>query len=64
MGSEVSGLHKRQRYASALSSARELLACVQVAQPMRYIGPVDPRALDRMAHVIATPTRLVSRRAS
>ncbi|MDC3960160.1 four helix bundle protein [Polyangium jinanense] len=55
---------KRQRYASALGSAREVLACVQVAQAMRYIGSVDGRALDRMDHVIATLGRLVYRRAS
>ncbi|MDC0745428.1 hypothetical protein [Polyangium mundeleinium] len=56
--------HKRQRYQTALGSAREVLACVQVAQAMRYIGAVDARALDRMAHVIATLGRLVYRRAS
>ncbi|MDC3954099.1 four helix bundle protein [Polyangium jinanense] len=55
---------KRQRYASALGSAREVLACVQVAQAMRYIGAADARALDRMDHVIATLSRLVYRRAS
>ncbi|MDC3957236.1 hypothetical protein [Polyangium jinanense] len=55
---------KRQRYASALGSAREVLACVQVAQAMRYIGSVDGRALDRMDRVIATLGRLVYRRAS
>jgi len=55
---------KRQRYASALGSAREVLACVQVAQAMRYIDNVDARTLDRMDHVIATLGRLVYRRAS
>ena len=58
------GGHKRQRYQTALGSAREVLACVQVAQAMRYIGAVDARVLDRMDHVIATLTRLVYRRAS
>ncbi|MDI1434323.1 four helix bundle protein [Polyangium sorediatum] len=56
--------HKRQRYSSALGSAREALACVQVAQAMRYIGPVHEQVLDRMDHVIATLGRLVYRRAS
>ncbi|MDI3285321.1 hypothetical protein QHF83_18595 [Polyangium sp. 15x6] len=64
MGSEVNGLHKRQRYSSALGSAREVLACVQVAQAMRYIQSMDPWVLDRMDHVIAPLTRLVYRRAS
>ncbi|MDI3286352.1 four helix bundle protein [Polyangium sp. 15x6] len=62
MGS-LSG-HKRQRYSTALGSAREVLACVQVAQAMRYIESVNPTVLDRMDHVIATLGRLVYRRAS
>ncbi|TKD00274.1 four helix bundle protein [Polyangium fumosum] len=56
--------HKRQRYQTALGSAREVLACIQVAQAMHYIGAVDARVLDRMDHVIATLGRLVYRRAS
>jgi four helix bundle protein len=57
----VSG-HKRQRYQTALGSAREVLACVQVAQAMRYIGGVNATVLDRMDRVIATLGRLVYRR--
>jgi four helix bundle protein len=56
------GGHKRQRYQTALGSAREVLACVQVAQAMRYIGKVDAKTLDQMDHVIATLARLVYRR--
>ena len=55
--------HTRQRYQTALGSARETLACVEVAQAMRYIGGIEPKALDRMNHVVATLTRLVYRRA-
>src|SRR5262249_5214307 len=33
--------HKRQRYQSALGSAREVLACVDVAKAMRYIVEID-----------------------
>jgi four helix bundle protein len=55
--------HKRQRYQTALGSARETLACVQVAQAMRYISAVDKTLLDQMDHVIATLARLVYRRA-
>ena len=54
--------HKRQRYSTALGSAREVLACVQVAQAMRYVEPPHPGVLDRMNHVIATLARLVYRR--
>ena len=46
--------HKRQRYQTALGSAREVMACVDVAQAMRYVSAVDPATLDRMQHVIAT----------
>ena len=56
--------HKRQRYSSALGSAREVLACVQIAQAMHYIDAVNPQVLDRIDHVIATLGRLVYRRAS
>jgi four helix bundle protein len=55
--------HKRQRYQTALGSARETLACVEVAQAMRYVGGVEAGILDRMDHVIATLSRLVYRRA-
>ncbi|TKC97916.1 four helix bundle protein [Polyangium fumosum] len=56
--------HKRQRYSTALGSAREVMACVQVAQAMRYIESPHPDVLDRMNHIIATLARLVYRRAS
>jgi four helix bundle protein len=55
--------HKRQRYQTALGSAREVMACVDVAKAMRYIGGVDTATVDRMDHVVATLTRLVYRRA-
>jgi four helix bundle protein len=57
------GGHKRQRYQTALGSAREVMACVDVAKAMRYIGHIDATILDQMDHVIATLTRLVYRRA-
>ena len=57
------GGHKRQRYQTALGSAREVMACVDVAKAMRYIGEIDAAVLDRMDHVIATLARLVYRRA-
>ncbi|MCC6551493.1 MAG: four helix bundle protein [Polyangiaceae bacterium] len=56
------GGHKRQRYQSARGSAWEVKACLDVAQAMRYIGPVDPAALDKLDHVIAVMTKLTHRR--
>ena len=55
--------HKRQRYQSALGSAREVRACVDVAKAMRYVNDIDAMTIDRMAHVPATLIRLVCRRA-
>ncbi len=51
--------HKRQRYQTALGSAREVKASVDVAQAMGYIGKIDERLVDKMDHVIATLGRLV-----
>ena len=53
--------HKRQRYQTALGSAREVIACVDVAKAMRYLGAVDAAVLDRMQHVVDTLIRLVAR---
>ena len=53
--------HKRERYQTALGSAREVVACTDVAKAMRYVNNVDAGTLARMNHVIATLTRLVYR---
>ena len=53
------GGHKRERYQTALGSAREVMACTDVARRMRYMREVDPAVLDRMDHVIGTLVRLV-----
>jgi four helix bundle protein len=56
------GGHKRQRYQTALGSAQEVKACIDVAQAMRYIGETDATTLDKLDHVIATLVNLVHRR--
>ncbi len=53
--------HKRERYQTALGSAREVMACTDVAKAMRYVDKVDAGTADRMNHVIATLARLVYR---
>jgi four helix bundle protein len=53
--------HKRERYQTALGSAREVMACTDVAKAMRYVNNVDAGTLARMNHVIATLARLVYR---
>jgi four helix bundle protein len=61
-GAGNSGGHKRQRYQTALGSAREVMACVDVAKALRYIGEVDSTTLDQLDHVTATLVKLVHRR--
>jgi four helix bundle protein len=58
-GASQTAGHKRQRYQTALGSAREVLACVEVAQRMRIIGRQDDAIMDRMDRIIATLMRLV-----
>ena len=62
-GMANTGGHKRERYQTALGSAREVMACADVAKAMRYVGEIDAAILDRMDHVIATLARLVYHRA-
>jgi four helix bundle protein len=57
------GGHKRQRYQTALGSAREVMACLDVAKAMGYIGEIAANTLDHIDHIIATLTKLVRRRA-
>ena len=53
------GGHKRERYQTALGSAREVRASIEVARAFRYVGQVDAAAVDQLEHVIATLIRLV-----
>ena len=55
--------HKRQRYQTALGSAREVMACVDVAKALRYIGDIDAATVDHIDHVISTLVKLIHRRA-
>ena len=52
------GRNKRVRYYSALGSARESKAAIEVAEVLGYIAPIDPRTRDRFDHVIGTLVRL------
>ena len=53
-GAGVSGGHRRQRYMTALGSARETRACFDVAVALDYIAPLGFEVLDRLDKVIAT----------
>ena len=53
-GSGVQGGHRRQRYLTALGSARETMACFDIAVALEYLAPLDAVARDRLDKVIAT----------
>ena len=53
-GSGVSGGNRRLRYATALGSARETMACFDVAVAMDYLAPLGFESRDRLDKVIAT----------
>ncbi len=57
-GSGVQGGNRRQRYLTALGSARETMACFDVAVAMDYVAPLDDVAVDRLDKVIATLVRV------
>ena len=53
-GAGVLGGHRRQRYMTALGSARETMACFDVAVAMDYLAPLGFESRDRLDKVIAT----------
>lgn len=57
------GGNRKARYWSALGSARETLACIEVAQAMGYLVEVDGELLDRLDRVIRTTVKLAGYRA-
>ena len=58
-GSGSVGGNRRARYANALGSARETLACFDVAVAMGYLAQPDEAVFARLDQVIGTLTRLV-----
>ena len=58
-GSCSQGLNRPARYYNALGSARETLACIEVAVAMDILVKPDHAKLDRIQKVIATLVRLV-----
>jgi four helix bundle protein len=58
-GSGASGGDRRQRYHSALGSAREVVACFDVTEAMAYATAVDPRARRRLDVIIGTLTNVL-----
>ena len=58
-GSGSRGGTRRERYCNALGSARETGACLDVAEALGYLGPVDAALRDRLDHVRATLVKVV-----
>jgi four helix bundle protein len=55
-GSGCSGGHRRERYRSALGSAREVVACLEVARAWRYAN-VEPSGLRQVIGTLVRVTR-------
>ena len=53
-GSGVQSGNRRQRYATALGSARETRACLEIAEALDYMGPLGAEDADRLDKIIAT----------
>jgi four helix bundle protein len=50
---------RNTRYHTALGSARETHACLEVAQAFGYVEAIEPELDDKLRHVTATLIRLV-----
>jgi len=57
MGSR--GRLRQARYHTALGSARETLACLEVAEAFGYVAEVDAAIRTRMDRIIGTLVKLV-----
>ncbi len=59
---EGSGNHggtRRERYRTALGSARETTSCLDAAMDLGYVESIDEQLLDRLDHVRAVLVKLV-----
>jgi len=57
-GTGVSGGNQKLRFRTALGSAREVGACLDVAEALGYIDTVDAGLRDRLDRITATLYRL------
>jgi four helix bundle protein len=56
------GRNRQARFQSAAASARETLACLETAEAMGFIGPLDPDPAALFHRVIGTLVRLIEPR--
>lgn len=57
-GSYSRGRNRQARYHTALGSARETLACIEVAVALGYVPAVRPDVRARMRQILGTLTNL------
>jgi len=61
-GAYSRGRNRQARFQSAAASARETLACLETAEAMGFIGPVEAELVALFNRVIGTLVRLVEPR--
>jgi four helix bundle protein len=61
-GAYSRGRNRQARFQSAAASARETLACLETAEAMGFIGPLDPELGALFHRVIGTLVRLIEPR--
>ena len=58
-GAYSRGRNRQVRFQLAAASARETLACLETAEAMGFIGPMDPELCALFDRVIGTLVRLI-----
>jgi four helix bundle protein len=61
-GAYSRGRNRQVRFQSAAGSAREALACLETAEAMGFVGPLDPELGALFHRVIGTLVRLIEPR--
>jgi four helix bundle protein len=61
-GAYSRGRNRQARFQTAAASARETLACLETAEAMGFIGPLDPELGALFHRVIGTLVRLIEPR--
>jgi four helix bundle protein len=59
-GAYSRGRNRQARFQSAAASARETLACLETAEAMGFVGPLDPELGALFNRVIGTLVRLMA----
>ena len=58
-GAHSRGRNRQARYQSAAASAREVLACLETAEALGWVRPIEPELAALFHRVIGTLVRLV-----